>query len=120
MDEFEYDVVFETRTIGIELRATEDQRNARVFRCVSETAKENVDANAVIVKINNESCVNLGYDNVKKKIIETAKFPPITLTFRIKMHQTSVGLNDRRGILKIKVVAAMQLKSRASYAQIEV
>eukprot|EP00483_Globobulimina_turgida_P001838 UN01840 len=67
----------------------------------------------------------MSYDMVRDAIKQAAKYPPLKMQFRVKMKDIGKkkggggGMNDR-GYLKVKVVAGVQLKHRASYCVVQV
>mmetsp|Transcript_44418 Transcript_44418/g.54401 ORF Transcript_44418/g.54401 Transcript_44418/m.54401 type:complete len:562 (-) Transcript_44418:53-1738(-) len=129
-DEFDYDVTFTSSVLGLELYPDKDGNNCVVGRCLSKTSKKHVDPGSIITKVNDVPVAGLSYDMVRDAVKTASKYPPLTLKFRIKMSNINKKDNDfgygqqnnpnERGYLKIKVVAGVQLKHRASYCVVQV
>jgi len=128
-DEFDYDVTFTTSVLGLELYPDRDGKNCIVGKCLSKTSKKFVDPSSMIVAVNDMWVAGMSYDMVRDAIKQAAKYPPLKIQFRVKMN--NIGKNkeramngkeafNERGYLKVKVVAGVQLKHRASYCVVQV
>ena len=122
-DEFDYDVTFTTSVLGLELYPDRDGKNCIVGKCLSRTSKKFVDPSSIIVAVNDMWVAGMSYDMVRDAIKQAAKYPPLKIQFRVKMNnigkKKNLGMNER-GYLKVKVVAGVQLKHRASYCVVQV
>merc|ERR1712130_1063386 len=122
-DEFDYDVTFTTSVLGLELYPGKDGKNCIVGKCLSKTSKKFVDPSSIIIAVNDMWVQNMSYDMVRDAIKQAAKYPPLKIQFRVKMKdigkKKNAGINER-GYLKVKVVAGVQLKHRASYCVVQV
>merc|ERR1712228_398984 len=122
-DEFDYDVTFTTSVLGLELYPDRDGKNCIVGKCLSKTSKKFVDPSSIIIAVNDMWVQNMSYDMVRDAIKQAAKYPPLKIQFRVKMKdigkKKNAGINER-GYLKVKVVAVVQLKHRASYCVVQV
>ena len=90
---------------------------------LSKTSKKFVDPSSIIVAVNGVWVAGMSYDMVRDAIKQAAKCPPLKMQFRVKMNnigkKKNIGPNER-GYLKVKVVAGVQLKKRASYCVVQV
>eukprot|EP01083_Nonionella_stella_P022201 61413_1 len=123
-DEFDYDVTFTTSVLGLELYPDKEGKNCIVGKCLSKTSKKFVDPSSIIVAVNDVWVAGMSYDMVRDAIKQAAKYPPLKIQFRVKMKdigkkKDNAGMNER-GYLKVKVVAGVQLKHRASYCVVQV
>jgi len=123
-DEFDYDVTFTTSVLGLELYPGKDGKNCIVGKCLSKTSKKFVDPSSIIIAVNDMWVHNMSYDMVRDSVKQAAKYPPLKMQFRVKMKdigkkKNNGGINER-GYLKVKVVAGVQLKHRASYCVVQV
>jgi len=122
-DEFDYDVTFTTSVLGLELYPDRDGKNCIVGKCLSKTSKKFVDPSSVIVAVNDMWVAGMSYDMVRDSIKQAARVPPLKIQFRVKMNnigKKKKGVVNERGYLKVKVVAGVQLKHRASYCVVQV
>jgi len=119
MGEQDYEVVFTESFLGIELmQQTKDGKNAVVRKRHSDLAKRAVTPNSFITSINNKWVCNEEYNTIKEVLKDALKVPPTIITFRAPVAQAYS--QNERGLLIIKVVAGLNLKSGANYAQVVV
>jgi len=117
--EQDYEVVFTESFLGLELmQLTKDGRNAIVRKRHSDLAKRAVTDKSYITSINNKWVCNEQYDTIKDVLKDALTSPPTVITFRAPVVK-AYGQNER-GILLVKVVAALNLISSANYAQVTV
>jgi len=135
-DEYDYSVTFTESTLGLELCPDKEGKNCIVGHCFSEIAKKCVDIGSLIIQINDMWVTGLSYDMIRDNIKQKAKKPPLTLTFRSKIHKQFNNNHDnefnknhnpknrfiivRRGYLKIKVIACIELKYSLTHVVINI
>lgn len=118
-DEQDYEVVFTESFLGLELmQMQKDGRNAIVRKRHSDLAKSAVTAKSWVTSIDSKWVYNQKYSTIKDCLKNSLKSAPTVMTFRA-MIGPQYGQNVR-GLLLIRVVAALNLLQSANYAQIMV
>lgn len=116
-EEQDYEVVFTESFLGLELMPkTKDGINAVVKKRHSELAKTAVTKNSYITSVNNKWVCNEEYNTIKELLKDALTLPPTIITFRAPLARAYA--QNERGLLLVKVVAALNLKSQANYAQV--
>lgn len=116
-DEQDYEVVFTESFLGLELmQMQKDGRNAIVRKLHSDLAKSAVTAKSWVTSIDHKWVYNQKYSTIKDCLKNSLKSAPTVMTFRAKIGP-QYGQNVR-GLLLIRVVAALNLLQSANYAQI--
>jgi len=114
-DEQDYEVIFTESFLGLELmHMTKDGRNAIVKKRHSDLAKTAVTAKSWVVSIDHKWVYNHKYPVIKDCLKNSLKSAPTVMTFRAMI----VDNQNERGLLIIRVVAALNLIQSANYAQI--
>jgi len=116
-DEQDYEVIFTESFLGLELmQMNKDGRNAIVRARHSDLAKTAVTAKSWVTSIDHKWVHNLMYSTIKDCLKNSLKAAPTVMTFRARIEE-QYGQNER-GLLLVRVVAALNLAQSANYAQI--
>jgi len=118
--EQDYEVVFTDNFLGLELKARdpEAKTGALVKKRHTDHAKSAVSKEAWVTSVNNRWVCGHPYEVIKKTLQNALQTPPVVLTFRAPIEK-QYGPKER-GLLLIRVVCALNLKSSANYCQVDV